>query len=315
MSAIRFTMPNVRQSDPPTVTVGLPTYNRCAGLARAARSVLAQEGVPIELVISDNASTDDTSSELDLLASDPAVVILRQEQNRGPTPNFRATAAVRRGEHFMWLGDDDWLDPGYIAACVDALRSDPSLSLVAGRARYHEDGRTWCEPKPIRALHADPRRRVTSYYRKVGANGVFYGVARGECFDRLPPVPDLMGGDWLHVAALAFLGRVCTIDGPEVHRTTGGATRSLADVARHLGLGWFSRMVPQLVLAWNVFRDIAWRSPVYASLGVTGRLILATRAFTICCVRFFPVAALKVARRNLRPQRRRVVAESPSGSS
>ena len=48
----------------PLVTVGIPTYNRASALTRALESVLAQDYTNLEVVISDNASTDDTCPKL-----------------------------------------------------------------------------------------------------------------------------------------------------------------------------------------------------------------------------------------------------------
>lgn len=280
--------------DPDTapVTVGLPTYNRRDGLVRAADSVLAQ-GAGVHLVVSDNASTDGTAEVLAGLVGRDEVTVVRQRTNVGPTRNFRAVATERPPGPFMWLGDDDWIDEGYLAACRSVLESDRSLAVVAGRARYHDVDSSWLDPDDIQVLDDDPRRRVLAYYRQVGTNGAFYGVTRGTAFDRLPPLPDRMGGDWLHMAALAYLGRIRTLDTPQVHRTVGGATRSLADVARHAGLGWFSRTAPQLAIAGHVFVDIGWRSPVYGDLTRLGRLDLAARAAAIVVRRFVPRAVVK----------------------
>lgn len=285
--------------DPDTapVTVGLPTFNRREGLDRAVASVLAQ-GPQVHLVVSDNCSTDGTEEVLDGLVDRDDVTVLRQPTNVGPTRNFRAVADGRRGGPFMWLGDDDWIDEGYVAACRSLLDADPSLAVVAGRARYHDADRSWVDPDDIQVLDDDPCRRVLAYYRQVGTNGAFYGIARGTAFDRMPPLPDRMGGDWLHMAALAYLGGIRTLDRPQVHRTVGGATRSLADVARHAGLGWISRTAPQVAIAGHVFADIAWGSPVYGDLrggaGSSWR-----RAAAIVVVRFVPRALVKFARQRL----------------
>jgi len=70
------------------VSIGIPTYNRAAGLERAVASVLGQTHRELELVISDNASTDNTPELCARLsASDARVRFLRQPFNRGPTAN------------------------------------------------------------------------------------------------------------------------------------------------------------------------------------------------------------------------------------
>src|SRR5438477_10082725 len=96
----------------PLVSVGLPTYNRSALLSRAIASVLEQSYQNIELVISDNSSTDATESVCrDAQRRDRRVTYIRQLSNRGATENFRQVLKRSRGEFYMWLSDDDWLAP------------------------------------------------------------------------------------------------------------------------------------------------------------------------------------------------------------
>ena len=240
--------------------------------------------------------------------------LILNEANAGPVANFETARRESQGEYFMWLGDDDWIDDQYLSSCVRELRRDPSTAMVAGVAHYHADDRDWLDSPTVDAIADDPRERVLSYFRQVGSNGVFYGVVRQRALDLLPPLTDHMGGDWTHVASLAFLGRIRTIDSVQVHRSVGGATRSLADVARHQQLGWIARTAPQLVIAWVVFSDIAWRSPVYAPLGSPGRVRLGLHAAWIVSARFLPGAIAKFARIQIsRLRARRAVTPTTSG--
>lgn len=279
------------------VTVGLPTYNRRKPLARAVRSVLQQSYRPLRLLVSDNASDDGTAADLaELDAAHPEVRVLTSRINTGPSANFENVRSSSQGEYFMWLGDDDWLDPTYIESCMRELRADATLVMVAGACRYHAEGHHWRETPLIELTHPDGYRRVLDYFRSVGANGVFYGLTRRSALDVLPPVPNLMGGDWLHMARLAFLGGIRTLETTEVHRSVGGATRNLAQVARHQGLGWWSRNAPQIVLACSALADVAWRSPVYQQLGRVRRVRLGTHVASIVVARFLPRAATKFFR-------------------
>ncbi|HEX2679437.1 MAG TPA: glycosyltransferase family 2 protein [Polyangiales bacterium] len=97
------------------VTVGIPTRNRAELVSQAVQSVLAQTHTDLEIVISDNASTDDTVARLSQLR-DPRVVLLRQETNIGMAGNWSACLAAATGELFLLLSDDDLLDPGALEA-------------------------------------------------------------------------------------------------------------------------------------------------------------------------------------------------------
>lgn len=292
----------------PLVTVAVPTYQRPEGLRRCLDSVLAQDYPAVEIFISDNASNDETEALCrDYAAREPSITYLRQPVNAGGTANFERLRHVGSGRYRVFLGDDDWLDPTYLSTCVVALEADPGLAVVAGRSTYHHpDGRTEPEPTPITLLDESGVDRICAYYRQVRANGVFYGVTRAEADAAVGPLQNCMGGDLLHVAALAYQGRVVTLDEVAVHRATGGATRSLAHVGRSLGLGWFQTHLPQLAVVGFVIRDVAWAAPVYADRGRWGRLVVAARAGWAIFWHFMPEAAGKAGRLGLGALRRRL---------
>ena len=92
----------------PLVSVGLPVYNGERYLREAVDSVLGQTYVNLELVISDNASTDATEAICrEYAARDPRVRYHRAERNRGAVWNFNRAFELARGEFFMWQAFDD----------------------------------------------------------------------------------------------------------------------------------------------------------------------------------------------------------------
>ena len=64
--------------------------------------------------------------------------------NLGHARNFQVVFELSRGEYFMWLSDDDELEPGYVRHCLEALEADPQLVGVCGRGRYHRPGAIPC---------------------------------------------------------------------------------------------------------------------------------------------------------------------------
>jgi glycosyltransferase involved in cell wall biosynthesis len=128
-------------SGPPTsdtlVSVGLPVRNGAPRLASVVRSVLAQHHERLELVISDNASTDRTEEVCrDLARADGRIVYHRQPQNVGLLNNFVHAIRLARGTFFCWVGDDDWLSPRYVSRCLRAFAEDPRLILVTTQTAY-----------------------------------------------------------------------------------------------------------------------------------------------------------------------------------
>jgi glycosyltransferase involved in cell wall biosynthesis len=257
------------------VSIGLPTFNRDRALERAIASVLAQDYRDIELVISDNASTDGTAALCRRHAeADARVRYFAQPVNRGPVANFIEVLQRARGELFMWLGDDDWLDASYVRLCVEALRADPALSLVGGAAKYYTSTGSFLPGYAMNLTQDSPAARVLRYYASVGDNAIFYGVMPRELARRVA-CRSCLGGDWLFVAAMAYLGKVKTLDETALHRELGGASASRASIAEALGLPAVQFVLPFSSVAANAALDIAHRNPVYRERPAIGRGLLA----------------------------------------
>src|SRR5215831_9453472 len=119
------------------VSIGLPVRNGAATISSSIESVLAQDHDRIELVISDNASTDGTEGICRALAAaDPRVRYYRHRENIGLLNNFVATIGLAGGEYFRWIGDDDRLRPTYVSRCLDEFEKDPRLVLVTTAIEY-----------------------------------------------------------------------------------------------------------------------------------------------------------------------------------
>jgi glycosyltransferase involved in cell wall biosynthesis len=115
----------------PRLTVGLPVYNGANYLAESIESLLGQSFEDFELIISDNASTDDTA---DICRSyqkqDPRIRYVRQPHNIGLAPNHNFTVDQARGELFKWASNDDLYGRDLLKLCVDALDADPRVVLA-----------------------------------------------------------------------------------------------------------------------------------------------------------------------------------------
>ncbi len=262
----------------PLVSIGLPTYNRVEGLERAVKFILAQDYPNIELVISDNASQDDTPVLCRrLLDADRRVKCMRQKTNIGPTGNYAAALAAATGEIYLATADDDWLAPNYVSTCVAELVADRSLVSVVGRPQMYQGERPVRFGEETTILDDSPEERVVHYYRTVVENSGFHGVARRETLLSLPPMPNVMGGDWLWMASVAFQGKIKTVATTHVFKKEGGASAKWAAIASTLKLpAWQGRYGWEAILL-AACQDIAYRSPVYESLGPNGRLTLAAR--------------------------------------
>src|SRR4051812_9036556 len=90
----------------PLLTIGIPTYNRSTFLRESLAAALAQTHPEMEIIVSDNASPDDTRAVVNELGRGK-VTYHRHDSNLGPTANFLKCLDLANGKYFAWLQDDD----------------------------------------------------------------------------------------------------------------------------------------------------------------------------------------------------------------
>jgi glycosyltransferase involved in cell wall biosynthesis len=172
----------LQKSESPLVTVGIPVYNDEKYLSAAIGDILAQTHCNLEIVISDNCSTDGTEDICRGYASrDARIRYVRQEYNLGQHGNFRYLLDSARGEYFMWAASDDRWHPEFIARMVGSLAGEPTAAvafcpyseidergvLLAGDYRFDFGGPS--AARRIIKFHLEPSGRRDAF---------FYGLVR-----------------------------------------------------------------------------------------------------------------------------------------
>lgn len=282
-----WTGSSLRSEGRPLVTIAIPTYNRPAGLARAARSALAQDYDRVEVLISDNASADTEVSSLGnrLAAEDSRVRYIRQPRNRGHAANFQWLLESARGDFFMWLADDDWIDPEYVTCCVAALLEDTSLILVCGRGRYYREGAHVLDERPINLTSRRAGVRLVRYFARVSLNGPMFGVAARNEFLAVGFSP-VLAGDWMLVAALAAHGRVRTLSEVSIHRSMSGLGSNAPRLAKSFGMHGLSARSHHLATAARVWRDMSVGVCGFGDMSWITRTCAGTVAAVLILLRF-----------------------------
>jgi glycosyltransferase involved in cell wall biosynthesis len=116
----------------PMVSLIIPTYNRADMLAEAVDSALVQTYPNLEVIVSDNASSDGTGALMERYRTDPRLRYHRNPENLGMVGNWRqAYRELATGDFFLILSDDDALvDPDYLAKAAALIRAHPDMVLV-----------------------------------------------------------------------------------------------------------------------------------------------------------------------------------------
>jgi glycosyltransferase involved in cell wall biosynthesis len=114
----------------PVLTVAIPTCNGAGHLAETIRSVLSQEGVEFDLIVSDDRSDDETLAVVRAAAGDRARVEVNSERI-GLAGNWNRCAVLARTPLVAIFHQDDVMLPGHLSAHAAAFATDHSLGLTA----------------------------------------------------------------------------------------------------------------------------------------------------------------------------------------
>ncbi|MBY0420869.1 MAG: glycosyltransferase [Parvularculaceae bacterium] len=199
------------------VALAMPVYNGERYVGGAIKSALAQDYSDIELIITDNASTDATEEICeDAAAKDARVRYVRNPRNLGAAPNYNRGFELADGEYLKWCAHDDLLSPNFVSSCVAALERVPDASLAFPRTICIDpddrpiDGPDQDETPAL--LDQRPERR---FYRAITLGGTcfpIFGVFRTAHLRRSTLHRSYYGSDRALIAEAALLGKLLRVD-------------------------------------------------------------------------------------------------------
>ena len=280
--------------DYPFISIGIPTYNRNIGILRTLSSIWEQQYPNLEILISDNCSTDNTQEVLQNIANDhPEIKYFRQEKNLGMIPNFEFVLRKATGKYFMWVADDDALEPGTLKKYVDFLEKNPEYSIVSGEIKYWLDEKPGFNEKGFTFEDKSPSLRVAKYYFRVIFGGMIHGMMRRD-LTRNVSLRKVIGNDYHFIANLAYLGKIKNFNYVGYNKSFGGTSKTFKQYAKAMGESEFAGNFPHIKMAIDAFKEVMHKSPVYTSMSKPSKLTLAIASFAgvfLCYYgRIFPFA-------------------------
>jgi glycosyltransferase involved in cell wall biosynthesis len=202
----------------PKVSIGLPVYNGEKTIEKAIKSLLAQTFKDFELIISDNASDDQTQNICQRLALlDERIYYVRQSKNIGIYKNFNFLISIAKGKYFMWAADDDWRSPEFLEANVFAL--DSNLKFVASTSPNCFEGEENNSDNYIDFnLEGTLEERFSKFLQNAWySHGIFYSLMRTKSVKKNIVLNfSYAGTDWSFIFFLLSEG--------EINRTKKGLT-------------------------------------------------------------------------------------------
>ncbi|HEX3625628.1 MAG TPA: glycosyltransferase family 2 protein [Verrucomicrobiae bacterium] len=260
--------------NPPAISIGLPVFNGENRIGKALDSILNQDFQDFEVVICDNASTDNTRSIcLDYAQSDGRVRYFRNETNIGVNPNHDRVFHLSKGKYFAWFADDLEYLPGMLSRCFQAIKSaPPSVVLVYSKCDMIFDGQSvGAERGSFETRGHTPQERLKALIRHATMVNQFFGLAKREILAKTQLNGRYASSDYVLLAELAMLGELWEL--PEVLiRRQVDSNRGTAAVHRDQKAwnAWSGAGTAGFKDAWLSNRErlaleyllAAWRSPI-----------------------------------------------------
>lgn len=217
------------------VSIGVPVFNGADRLDDALYGLRRQSHGDLEILISDNASTDATPEVIARhVAEDARIRAVRQTENIGPIPNFQAVAEAATGDAFLWRAHDDLCSEDFVARLL-ARAGD--VDLVVPRTTRLRIG----APRKLQRPAAGAELGDAGARLRASAAGWFYGLWRREhacqtisrvlrdyphvwAFDHLMIFPSILSGRIAAAEDAVFFHRL--EQRRETERRPEGASRS-----------------------------------------------------------------------------------------
>jgi glycosyltransferase involved in cell wall biosynthesis len=198
----------------PLVSVLIPTYNYGHYVTHAIDAALHQTYPNVEVVVTDNCSTDGTVAMLhERYASEPRLRVFQNERNIGLVPNFNRALFHARGEFVLWCSADDWILPPHITRLYEVLHREPDVDVCYSGAYFaNHEGR----PYTIRALpgqfpadYVDARDELVELLTTVCQVCLPTALFRRAVFDELGGMDESfrVASDWELAVRLAVAGK------------------------------------------------------------------------------------------------------------
>jgi glycosyltransferase involved in cell wall biosynthesis len=261
----------------PLITIGMPVYNEARFIRAALESLASQDHPHLDLIISDNASTDETADiAREFVNRYPWMRYHHFSENRGAGANFMYVRDQARGEYFIWAAGHDLWSANYLSACIRLLNAHPQAALAfgttawinaAGQPMARETG--WTDTRGMDA--------IARYFSVLWGNmNPILGVIRTDYLKDCEII-NTVGSDLIILSSLALRGDFLHAVDAHWQRREFRQEQCYANkLARYrsqeygLARGVFNRFFPLARLPYELMRCL-WQSP----LPLTRRLSIA----------------------------------------
>jgi glycosyltransferase involved in cell wall biosynthesis len=268
------------------ISIGMPVYNGEIFIKKAINSLLNQSYENFELIISDNASTDDTSKICQEYAKkDTRIHYIRQEKNMGAFWNFIFVLKQATSDYFFWASVDDYWKSNFIKRNLEILQNNENVVCSVSKLDTYgfSDSEikkykipTVSYPKFLKNYVMKRRRKlirttypisgsftkkIRKYLKNPGASSWFYGIFRTN--DILSCITDksFIGIEFVTSLNLLKIGDFYEVDEVLFHRfDSGWSTYGLINMAKKANNNFLGVLFPYYPFTLWIIKNLGFKN-------------------------------------------------------
>ncbi len=194
----------------PLVSICMPVYNGEKYIQSALSCLLNQTYKNIELIISDNASTDSTEAICRSYENiDSRISYFRNSTNTGMARNFNRVIELAKGDYIMMAANDDLWDLTYIEKCINKLEQNPNAAFCISQTDFIDgEGNNIGDKHWIDTSNFDYSNRVLTVF----SDWLVWGIYRTEALRKTRGLQETIANDFPLRLEILLLGDVVVVD-------------------------------------------------------------------------------------------------------
>lgn len=230
------------------LTIGIPVYNNEKTLRKTVESVLNSVGLPCEIILSDDCSSDRSWNICQELVGEFDSVTAYQQPKNLYYNNFKFVLEKAKTPYFCWLAGDDYFEPEFLDNAIEYLKSHQDCVAAIGDAAFYNDSGFIGYSNGAESIeHEDASERLESYFSKTTDNNRMYGVYRTSVAINSFPKKLYHAWDYAFSANSLIYGKHHKIETICNHRHKT-STESYRQLMRRDGKNVVTRLFPLLPL-------------------------------------------------------------------
>ena len=266
----------------PKISIGLPIYNGEKFLRKRIENLLSQTFTDFELIISDNASTDNSVKICkEFMKKDSRIKLYEQDHNIGQFNNYNFLLKNTLGKYFLWVAVDDLLLPEFLEKNLHILETKKNVVTSISKVKMFgdftnstkEDQNDSIVQKNMKKIKKYTSRmdcfpvtgkydyKISNFFKNCRHSQVFYGMHRTDAIKKCVVTEPFLGQDTFYALSLLRYGDIYVIEDVLMEIFDGGDSRAgdMIKISKMTSNKWYRVISPWVSMTINCKKQIGMK--------------------------------------------------------